>query len=148
MNPIPGCKDTGGRAKLLGTRGVLFQKRWIPTKRWFLKSANFHENHWVLDIFCCFSGNKRSQAISRSGWPSRIVESSDLRSSCSEPTFTPAPGDDKVWKYADGTAKGTDVGIPFFESSDGSDFFAIFGVTPKKTIIYRWYLSIISVVIG
>lgn len=42
MNPIPGCKDTGGRAK----------------------------------------------------------------SSCSEPTFTPAPGDDKVWKYADGTAKG------------------------------------------
>ena len=69
--------------------------------------------------------------------PSRIVGSSDLRSSCSEPTFTPAPGDDKVWKYADGTAKGTDVGIPFFESSDGSDFFAIFGVTPKKAIIYR-----------
>jgi len=36
MNPIPGCKDTGGRAKLLGTRGVLFEKRWIPTKGDFL----------------------------------------------------------------------------------------------------------------
>lgn len=30
-----------------------------------------------------------------------------LRSACSEPTFTPAPGDDKVWPYADGTVKGT-----------------------------------------
>ena len=47
-----------------------------PYKRWFFKSANFYENHWVLDIFCCFSGNKRSQAISRTGWP---VESSNRR---------------------------------------------------------------------
>ena len=38
------------------------------------------------------------------------------RSKCSEPTFTPAPADDKVWKYADGTSKGTETSTVAFVS--------------------------------
>ena len=48
-----------------------------PYKRWFFKSANFYENHWVLDVFVGFF---RQQTVSGNfqNWMAQ-VESSDRR---------------------------------------------------------------------
>ena len=89
MNPIPGCKDTGGRAR----RVLVEYPHNVP---WFHKgSVRFRKKPQEFPV---------SLPV-QLGPP--LLHQHHCRTYCREPTFTPAPAADKFWRYADGTSPGT-----------------------------------------
>ena len=104
MNPIPGCKDTGGRARHCGGvsqnvpwfhRGsVRFRKK--PKSSQLPPLSNLDQPRWTMD----------SRFRIHLNWEC-VIHQHHHRTYCREPTFTPAPAADKFWRYADGTSPGT-----------------------------------------